>query len=597
MKAMKKTFSVFLALIMSTLLLTPAFSVQNRIEPIPIYNSEPGENGYIRTVNSDNSGGLSLMETDIVGTDYGSLPEAYDSREHGVITDVKNQGDSGCCWAFSTVSALESDAISKGYALKDNVDFSESHLAWFTYTPVNDASSINNGEGGVSLYGYSPFEYGGNWQRAACTLASWSGIADENDFSFYGYNMSSMGNYPESSRKNQGSGYILNSAVALNHKNPSEIKQWIIEHGSCTTAIYFDVSFYDTSKKSYYCNDSSKSAYTNHMVSVVGWDDGYSASNFRSGIQPSGNGAWIIKDSWGTDTHNGGYFMLSYYDASAVDFAGFTLRPADDFYGNYNYNASFYNAFLPLPNGGRAANVFKAEQYEKIKAVGITTGESNVSVTVNIYTNLRSNYASPVSGSPVQTCSATLSKEGYGIVELPQTVSVSPGTIFSVVVTYNGSNSTVNVPTELPDDEADSLYSFKTKQSYYSSYSSGTSFLDMYNQGCGNFYIQALTECSHQPSEAVNSVYCTHEGASTVYCTQCGKKISETAIPAAGHDFGEWSVRQPVYGTNTKESHRTCERCGETESVTYLNGSNYVTLFDFFRLIFEKISYLFKHIF
>ncbi len=595
---MKKTIPVFLALIMSLLLLTPAFSVQNRIEPIPIYSQEPSESGYISAVNSDNSGSFSFLEPDVVGADYNSLPESYDSREHGVITDVKNQGDSGCCWAFSTMSTLESDAISKGYVSKNNVDFSEAHLAWFTYTPVNDSANINNGEGGVPINA-TQYTYGGNWQRAACSLASWTGIASESDFPFYGNNISSMGNYPESSRKNQGSGYILNSASALNYKNPNEIKQWIIEHGSCTVAIFFDTAYYDISKKTYYCNDSSKVAYTNHMVTVVGWDDGFSATNFKSGIQPSKNGAWIIKDSWGASTHNGGYFMLSYDDASAVDFAGFTLRPAYDFYGNYNYNASFYDAYLPIPSGGRAANVFRAEKYEKIKAVGIITGESNVSVTVSIYTNLSSNYVSPVSGTPAATQTASLSKEGYGIVELPQTVSVSPGTIFSVVVTYKGSNSTVKVPTELPGDEVDSLYSFKAKQSYYSSYSTGTSFLDMYNQDqeCGNFFIQALTECNHQPSKAIDNIYCTHEGASIVYCSQCGKMISETSIPAAGHNFGEWSTCKLIYGTNIKETHRTCERCGEVESVTFTNGSTYVTLFEFLELIFEKISEFFRLMF
>ena len=58
----------------------------------------------------------------------------------------------------------------------------------------------------------------------------------------------------------------------------------------------------------------------NHAVTIVGWDDNYSASNFLEGHQPPANGAWIVKNSWGAESNefphknkwgNDGYFYLS----------------------------------------------------------------------------------------------------------------------------------------------------------------------------------------------------------------------------------------------------------------------------------------------
>ena len=56
--------------------------------------------------------------------------------------------------------------------------------------------------------------------------------------------------------------------------------------------------------------------YANHAITIVGWDDGYAAENFAT--IPPGNGAWLIKNSWGTGKGMGfrgsGCYWVSYYD-------------------------------------------------------------------------------------------------------------------------------------------------------------------------------------------------------------------------------------------------------------------------------------------
>ena len=78
-----------------------------------------------------------------------AIPASYDWVNYGVITPVKDQGDCGSCWTFSTVGTLEGfwNILHKG----KNVYFSEQQL-------VDCAGDYNNFgcEGGLPS---QAFEY------------------------------------------------------------------------------------------------------------------------------------------------------------------------------------------------------------------------------------------------------------------------------------------------------------------------------------------------------------------------------------------------------------------------------------------------------
>ena len=74
----------------------------------------------------------------------------------------------------------------------------------------------------------------------------------------------------------------------------------------------------------HYINNSYNDKINNragHAVMVVGWDDNYSKDNFRDGVKPEKDGAWLIRNSWGEGTglyYNQSYFWMSYETFSFI---------------------------------------------------------------------------------------------------------------------------------------------------------------------------------------------------------------------------------------------------------------------------------------
>lgn len=525
-----------------------------RIEP-----GESSEYGYVNDIYYDENGNViekdnRLSFDDDFHTMSGTstqVPSSYDARQANVVTSVKWQGQSGNCWAFSAISALESSLISEGKAELGTTDFSESHLAWFgNNSATTDTTDLAYGDG-VTVS--NPYLTGGNWLRVSQALSRWAGIANQDAIPSDYNNVSRLPQYTDAQRRNTNSGFIIKSADVL--ATAEQVKNYVIEYGAVTASYYHDDTYYNktSSAAAYYCDTATT---TNHAITVIGWDDNFAADNFKADCKPSENGAWLCKNSWDTWWGDSGYFWISYHDATLTTFVGYKAQPVGEYYGNYSYNGHYYNTLIGIGTSGMVANVFNAKGYEKIKSVATYTDEADVTLKIRVYTDIPSG-SNPTAGTLCANFTTTVECEGYHVIDLPEEIAVKPGSRFSVVMSTDGAM--------FPFEDGDKYSS--NGETYIYDY--GWSRSENYYSGLFNLKnacIQAQTVCDHQ-EQTVSGGSCTEGGYEKIICTQCDKVLKETTTSTGSeHSFGEWKISVAASIGEAGLKTRTCGSCGATET-------------------------------
>ncbi len=159
--------------------------------------------------------------------------------------------------------------------------------------------------------------------------------------------------------------HVQNVTFLPNRNGPADnldIKKAIMNYGAVTAVMYFDPISYSSTKHNYYYNGTTTS---NHLVTIVGWDDSFSKNNFSK--TPPGNGAFIIKSSWGIDWGDNGYFYISYYDSNIgydTDIL-FTAENPNDYTNIYQYDPLGWTGNFGYGNPtGWCANIFTVKSNE-----------------------------------------------------------------------------------------------------------------------------------------------------------------------------------------------------------------------------------------
>ena len=367
-----------------------------------------------------------------------ALPVTYDLRTLGRVTPVRDQNPYGTCWSFAACGSLESCLLPG-----ESRDFSEDNMVL--------TSGFN--------YPGSPYDAGGQIFMSTAYLVRWGGpVYEGNDA--YGDAYTPAGLTP---RKHvQEVNWLPVRASALDN---DDIKTAVMDHGAVDVSMGWygsasGSSYYNATTRSYYYNGTSS---TNHEVLVVGWDDTYAAANFAT--PPAGNGAFIVKNSWGTWWGNGGYFYVSYYDTKfgrdtnpLAVFNG--AEPSDNYAGIYQHDPLGDCAQYGFNNStGWFASVFTAQATSSLSAVGFYTLAPGTSYEV--YTG------SSLATKTLRT-SGTEAYMGYHTVTLPSPVTLTEGQPFTVAVKVTSPGTSYPIAIEYPFDDYSSGATASTGQSYVS---------------------------------------------------------------------------------------------------------------------------------
>ena len=384
-----------------------------------------------------------------------ALPAKWDARDYGWVSSVKNQGQVGSCWAFAAIATIETQLLKSGMGERD---FSERNMANMAASPYT-------------------YEDGGNDELAAGYLLRWSGPVDERNDPYT----------PTTNQWNAAAKPTFRSELHIHDvvwiapldgtdASRDTLKRAITNYGAVATVLYMDQMNIVNDSHYYDGNEGP-----DHAVTVVGWDDDFPTNKFKKA--PPNNGAWLIKNSWGTDWGSaGGYFWVSYCDTQFGQYFNSAIflpqAAGDEGYDSvhgHNCNGLMYDTategYPSFSNCDLQAVVFTAAWKERLAAVGFWTTLIPTPYEISVYTNVTRHTTShvdevirfgsddaylPASASPLEggalacTVSGSLTHAGYTTIPLGTEIPLEAGSSYAIVVRQTSSTVSIPVNCKLP---------------------------------------------------------------------------------------------------------------------------------------------------
>ncbi len=181
----------------------------------------------------------------------------------------------------------------------------------------------------------------------------------------------------------------------------------------------------------------------NHGVTIVGWDDDFPADCFKESRRPPGDGAWIVKNSFGEYWGDEGYFYLSYYDKNLICAASYEYVLEDgnavpdsgaaqilmhDYMPAEKVSSTLYEE--PVSGAG----VFRTTDEGDLKYISVVTGDQDAEVPASVYL-LKDDRKAPTDGTLLDTVTETFPCAGYHRLQAGGGLHLAADSRISVVVT------------------------------------------------------------------------------------------------------------------------------------------------------------------